>query len=360
MVPGEDFAQDSHFLYERYLQGQAFKPPGLFYKVKPLIPRGVQMAMRRALVRRAKLEFPAWPIEERLLKDWSGRVQRSLEASGDDRLPFVNHWPDGKRFAVVLTHDVEGVEGVERIPEVIEVERRHGFVSSWNFVAEWYPFDRSIFEVIRARGGEVGLHGIRHDGSLFRDRATFEEQLPAIRRYLEDWGALGFRSPSTIRNAEWMHELPCLYDSSFPQNDPYQPQPGGCCSPFPFFFGDVVELPITLDQDHTLFEFLREDSIEIWIKKTEWLVESHGLVNLIVHPDYMTGGRLELYERFLEYLGGLVGGWHALPAEVAQWWRARSAAGCTIRNGSPVMDGDLPGGTIAWARPENGRLVYET
>src|SRR3712207_1015315 len=127
------------------------------------------MSLRRARVRRANLRFPNWPIEDRLVRDRADRVRSALEASGETRLPFVNYWPDGKRFAVVLTHDVEGGHGHERIPEVLEVERRHGFVSSWNFVADWYPIDRSLFEVIRAAGGEVGVHGIRHDGSLFRD-----------------------------------------------------------------------------------------------------------------------------------------------------------------------------------------------
>ena len=359
-VPGEDVEQDSHYLHERYLGDRPFKPPGVYYSVKRFIPRPAQMALRRQLARRSKSSFPAWPIEDRLIRDRAERVRSELAQSGEEALPFVNYWPDGRQVGVVLTHDVEGTAGVERIPAVLEVERRHGFVSSWNFVAEWYPFDRQIFELIRQAGGEVGLHGIHHDGSIFRDRSLFEAQLPKVRSYLEEWNAVGFRSPSTIRNAAWMHELPCLYDSSFPQNDPYQPQPGGCCSPFPFFFGDVVELPITLDQDHTLFEFLREDSIALWVQKAQWLAEHHGLVNLIVHPDYMTDRSLALYESFLEFLAELPGAWHALPREVAGWWKRRSAASCVVRDGNPTIENGSEGCSVAWARPEDGRLVYET
>ena len=114
---------------------------------------------------------------------------------------------------------------------------------------------------LRASGCEVGLHGIKHDGKLFESRAQFESNLPKIHFYLEKWDVLGFRSPATRRDSRWMHELDCLYDSSFPDTDPFEPQAGGCCSIFPFMFGDVVELPITLLQDHTLLEILRRRDV---------------------------------------------------------------------------------------------------
>ena len=182
---------------------------------------------------------------------------------------------------------------------------------------------------MRAAGCEVGLHGIKHDGKLFGSRAQFEAELPKIHDYLQRWDAVGFRSPATHRNAEWMHELACLYDSSFPDTDPFEPQPGGCCSILPFFFGDVVELPITLVQDHTLWEILRAQSIDLWAEKSEWIIANHGLINLITHPDYLdTPERLALYEEFLGFLAGQPDGWHALPRDVAGWWRVRDGLGC--------------------------------
>ena len=181
------------------------------------------------------------------------------------------NWPDGHRYAAVLTHDVEGPSGIANIERVLEVEHRHGFVSSWNFVAEWYEIPVGTFERIEHAGCEIGLHGIKHDGKLFESRGRFEAELPKIPGYAEWWGSVGFRSPATERNADWMHELRCLYDSSFPDTDPFEPQPGGCCSILPFLFGDVVELPITLVQDHTLWEILRERSIDRWVEKGDWI-----------------------------------------------------------------------------------------
>jgi hypothetical protein len=148
------------------------------------------------------------------------------------------------------------------------------------------------------------------------------------------------------------------YDSSFPDSDPFEPQPGGCCSIMPFFFGDVVELPITLTQDHTVFEILRSPGIELWQRKTEWLRANHGLVNIIVHPDYVVEQRyLDRYEAFLAYLAGLDDVWHALPRNAARWWREREG----LRIGD---DGRVAGRTgfcasVAYACERDGRLAID-
>ena len=353
-----------HYLRERY-HGERERSALLsaYYRAKPYMPRSLQLAMRRLYARRqARTEFPQWPIEPILVQHQNAQLLARLEAEHAERVPMVGFWPEGKRFAAILTHDVERIAGVRNVRRVLEIERRHGFVSSWNFVAEWYPIEPGLFDHIRAMGGEVGLHAIKHDGKLFESRASFEADLPAIHRYLREWDAVGFRSPATHRNAEWMPELGCLYDSSFPDTDPFEPQPGGCCSIFPFFLDDLVELPMTLVQDHTLFEILRADSIAHWTEKSDWIIGHHGLVNLNTHPDYLdTPRRLRLYEEFLEYLAAQESGWHALPRDVAQWWRTRAGLRCVHAGGDAHVVG--PGAeraTVAWARPSaSGSVAFD-
>ncbi len=45
-------------------------------------------------------------------------------------------WPDGKKFAVVLTHDVEGKAGLEKCWDLMQLEKAMGFRSSFNFIPE--------------------------------------------------------------------------------------------------------------------------------------------------------------------------------------------------------------------------------
>jgi len=355
-----------HFLYERYHRGGGNRSPllSVYYTLKPAMPRRLQLALRRAYAgRQAAREFPAWPIEPVLVDRREAELRELIRTSGTDAAPIVNYWPRRKRFACALTHDVEGRRGLENIERVLELERRHGFVSSWNFVAESYDIPDGVFDLLRAGGCEIGIHGITHDGRLFQSRAHFESHLAKIGAYARAWGAEGFRSPATGRNAEWMHELPVAYDSSFPDSDPFEPQPGGCCSIFPFSFGDVIELPITLLQDHTLFEILRERSIDQWVRKSEWIAAHHGLICLITHPDYLADpGLLDLYEAFLVYLRGQDDCWHALPCEVASWWRARAPLRCELTEHGPrISGGDEQRATVAWATlGDEGQLMLTT
>lgn len=353
-----------HYRYERYVEASGrSRKLDAYYAVKPLLPRRLQLALRRAYApRQARRSFPAWPIEPSLVDQRDAELLERLRASGAERLPIVNFWPERRRYCSVLTHDVEGPAGVANVVRVIDLEQRYGFVSSWNFVAEWYPIPDGLFDEIRARGCEIGLHGILHDGKLFSSRATFEANLPRIREYAERWGAVGFRSPATHRNAEWMHELPVEYDSSFPDSDPFEPQAGGCCSIMPFRFGPVVELPLTMMQDHTMFEILREPGIDRWTQKADWIMRRHGLITMNVHPDYVVEQRyLDRYERFLEFLAERAeSGWHPLPRDAARWWGQREALSVADTGERRIQGRCDYSASVAHVRDEHGSAVIDT
>ena len=52
--------------------------------------------------------------------------------------PGWKGWPDGKQFALVLSHDVDNQKGQERVLELAKLEMKLGFRSAFNFVPERY------------------------------------------------------------------------------------------------------------------------------------------------------------------------------------------------------------------------------
>jgi hypothetical protein len=120
-----------------------------------------------------------------------------------------------------------------------------------------------------------------------------------------------------------MGSLPFEYDSSYPDTDPFEPQPGGCCSWLPYLNGGIVELPITLPQDHTVFVILRRDG-RLWIDKSELIRAAGGMALLITHPDYADAAITRAYRELLAHFADDASAWRALPVEVSRWWRRRS------------------------------------
>jgi len=358
----------AYYLEERFARRpRSARSLTLFYRLKPLIPRRAQILARRARARRLRRRhssegrFPRWPIEPVLVTWREAQLRKQLRESADGRVPVLGLWPYSHRFAYVLTHDVEGPRGLAQIEPLLGIEARHSMVSAWFLVADDYPVKPGLLDRLQAAACEVGLHGLHHDGRLFESRKGFERQLPEIHSYLREWGAEGFRSPGAHRHADWMPELGSSYDSSFHDTDPFDAQPGGCCSILPYFLGDLVELPITLPHDFTLFELLGERDIGLWREKVSWIVEHGGLVNVLVHPDYaLTEKRLRHYDELLGFLESLGGGWHALPRDVARWWRRRAALEAELAEQGALPDEALAetGASLRLAEERDGRIAF--
>jgi uncharacterized protein len=288
----------------------------LYYTFKPYLPWSLRLAVRRRIaIRRRELMSNSWPINPAASgrpTNWAG-------------------WPEGKKFAVVLTHDVEGPKGLENSKALAEVEQTLGFKSCFNFIPQGsYRVSAELRDYLTKNGFEVGVHDLYHDGKLYHSRAKFEEHAADINRYLKDWGAVGFRSGFMLRNLEWIQSLNIKYDASTFDTDPFEPQPDGVDTIFPYWVcggrKGYVELPYTLPQDSTLFLVLRERTIDIWKKKLDWIASHGGMALVNVHPDYVSregfsdgSYPLELYKELLQYVKVKYSGefWHALPREVA-------------------------------------------
>jgi hypothetical protein len=298
-----------------------------YYLARPAIPRPVQLRMRRLFTRvQSRSSFPAWPVEDSL-HDFYAWLMAVIAESAGCPVPYLDPWPHGRTWALVLTHDVETAAGYRDIELLRSLERDRGYRSSWNLVGQRYRVDDGIVRALWGEGCEVGVHGLRHDGRDLASRRLLERRLPAMREFAERWGAVGFRSPATQRDWELMPRLGFGYDSSYTDTDPYEPQAGGCCTYWPYFNQAMVELPMTLPQDHTLFFILQDAGPERWLEKARHLRRRQGMALLVTHPDYAHDRRVtDGYARLLEEFQHDETAWHALPAEVAAWWRDRGTS----------------------------------
>lgn len=292
----------------------------LYYLSKPHLPRKVRWAIRRVAAKRLRKKYAStWPVNEAAAckpSGWKG-------------------WPHGKQFSFLLSHDVESQKGVDNVRALAELEKELGFRSSFNFIPEGdYQVPEELRNWLVENGFEVGVHDLNHDGHLYDSRAGFREKAARINTYLKEWNAVGFRSGFMLRQLEWLHDLNILYDSSTFDTDPFEPQPDGANTIFPFMIragnessSTYVELPYTLVQDSTLFLLLREECPTIWFEKLDWIAQNEGMAFVNVHPDYMgfagkVGGHqypVEYYREFLEGVRAKHDGqfWHTLPRELA-------------------------------------------
>lgn len=303
-------------------------PRRVYYEVKPLVPRSIITRLRRIQSGPASHNFAlGWPIEDRYARFLWEVMRGVLLGTGRPSLRYRHFWPNGSRFAFVLTHDIETAKGLASVRPVADLEESLGFRSSFNFVAERYPLDLGLMDELRARGFEIGIHGLKHDGHLFRSRAEFERRAQRINHYLADLGAVGFRAPLFHRQPEWMQVLDVEYDLSFFDTDPYEPLPGGTMCIWPFRAGRLLELPLTMVQDCTLVNTLCERTPRLWLQKLEFIERYSGLALMNTHPDYLRNPvAWQVYADLLRTAKEQTGYWHALPREVAGWWRAREDA----------------------------------
>jgi hypothetical protein len=300
----------------------------IYYQLKPFIPRRFQIFFRRQVVLQQRLYTNKWPIDEKAGKSphgWSG-------------------WQGQKQFALVLTHDVDTVKGQEKCYHLINMEKKMGFRSSFNFVPERYKVSADLRNYLARNGFEVGVHGLYHDGKLYESKEIFQNRAKKINHYLKDWGAAGFRSPAMHHNLEWIHDLNIEYDASTFDTDPFEPYSDSVETIFPFHVSGnstqrgYVELPYTLPQDFTLFVLMNEKNIDIWKQKLDWIAERGGMALLNTHPDYMNFNDdnlgieefpAALYRHFLEYIKSKYEGqyWHVLPKEMARYWFMHTNSG---------------------------------
>jgi hypothetical protein len=286
-----------------------------------------------------------------------------MKAKGVDRIPFIWFWPEDYSGCAIMTHDVETSSGLNFIASMMDIEDSHDVKSSFQIIPEKrYQAPQSLLNQIRARGCEVNVHDLNHDGHLFRERSEFVRRVKKINNYQREFGALGFRAGVLYRNLDWYDDLDFAYDMSVPNVGHLDPQLGGCCTVMPYFIGKILEVPLTTIQDYSLFHILGDYSIDLWKKQITLILEENGLLSFNIHPDYVVSPRArEVYVKLLEYLSLRTtrNVWMTLPREVDRWWRQRTEMKLVTQGEKWVIEG--PGNErarIAYAVLAGGELRY--
>jgi len=333
----------------------------------------------------------AVPVIETRVREWA---ERGLLTPIDGAPP---RWPDGKRFALCLTHDVDSVSGsllayrarqlaamggapwrakgqvlfslgrevlkkcsFRRAPdpalaEWMDIEGRHGFSSSFFFLAQPLPrphwqdafyryTDRVQFGAQRmplaqamremADGGwDVGLHG-----SSRSHRSA--ELLERERRMVSD---VCGREVITTRQHHLFFDIrttPLCQDRAGMQADSSLGSnirsAFRCGTGLPFFLYDliadrpldVLEVPLVV-QDIALFRVLQMNAEQVLGHCTRLLREAAelgGAVTFLWHNAYRPDGvEFGVYKALLEEADGL-GAWGCSVRQLSDWWRGRARA----------------------------------
>ena len=292
-------------------------------------------------------------------------MKLAIQASPDVEVPFVWFWPQGKKTAVVMSHDVEDKLGADACEMLMDIDSSFNIKAAFHFIPETrYPerFE-SLVSRARARGFEANIHDLDHDGRLFVNEKQFTQRAQRINEYARKFKAECFRAGSMHRNQDWIERLDFQYDMSVPNVAHLEPQKGGCCTVMPYFLGQTVEMPLTTIQDYALFKILHDHSIDLWKQQIQDIAARHGLISFIIHPDYIIEKReKQLYCDLLAYLSNVANEqnfWMAFPSEINRWWRERNEM-TLVREGNDwvVTGAGSERALVAYASLIQGKLTY--
>ena len=269
-------------------------------------------------------------------------IRESLRMAGARNTDLRSLWPEGRTYAVCLTHETSGSLHGKWVREVVRHEEEKGIPSTWFLPGEKTRGTKSDFlDRLRSAGSEVALLGDVFKPPLaFCSDITIRHYLDRCRDFIKRWDVRGFRSAAMISSPVMRKVLGDfnLYDSSTTDLDPFYPTTPerGCGSVYPFMIYGATEIPVTLPDPEKLaaLGLPPEDILDRVQKKLDWIRERGGVAVLRVchtgNPLSLKrrsalSGWFSLYENFLEKV-----------KEDAQAWKTTLAA-VSDRCNEPVV-----------------------
>ena len=266
-------------------------------------------------------------------------------------------YPNGKKFAVCLTHDIDlvyspilklgyeiklslpklhiRISSLRNFEQIMGLEKKYGAKSSFYFLAfdkGDLDFNYRIGELedwlgkIIDNGWEVGLHGGHKAYNNLDEIKKQKERLENVigkkvigyRNHL-----LKFKVPTTW---ELLKEAGFKYDTTFGYNDCVGFR-NGMCHPFKPFnlntndYIDILEIPLTI-MDSTFDYYMRlsmKNEWEITKRLIDTIEKLNGVLTILWHNTNMVDEMLEFYEEILRYCHKR-NAWMTSAEEIWKWW----------------------------------------
>lgn len=237
---------------------------------------------------------------------------------------------NGKKYACLMTHDIDTRKGLQRAKHLKKLEEKYDMPSAWYIPSEHYKLDTETVKEL-ANHGEIGAHDTRHDGKLAQlPRQKLVKRFREAKQTLEkivNCSVDGFRAPLLQHNVDIIRALEdagYTYDTSIPTWEPKHPyimKPHGIGSVNPLKMSKIVEIPVSLPQDHQMINVLGltpKQTVETWMKLKEVVRDIGGICVVLVHPDYeLTHSKnLKTYEDLINNFA-TDDAWVTLPNEIA-------------------------------------------
>jgi peptidoglycan/xylan/chitin deacetylase (PgdA/CDA1 family) len=211
------------------------------------------------------------------------------------------------------------------------LEEKYDIESAWYVPTKHYSLDSGTIKDL-ANHGEVGVHGAQHSGNLVSlpNEKLFQLLYEAKQSLEKVSGSSvkGFRSPLLQHNSKILEQLKkadYFYDTSVPTWEPKHPQtmsPFGIGTVFPLVLNDLVEIPVSIVQDHQLLYVLgltAKETLAEWFSFTTVIKKIGGCSVLLSHPEYglFDSENISMYEDFLSYISSDSDVWITTPAKLA-------------------------------------------
>ena len=286
---------------------------------------GINKLLMKVKKRKLKIIFPNWPA------DVSVDVLKHIEnvLASKKRKSF---WKRGKKFAVVLSHDIDTEEGLLSVHKFLELEEKYNFKSTNFVVGNYYKLKEEVLQFIVKEGHEIACHGDTHDALLpYLSEENIQKRLDKCRGFFKKYGVVGFRAPSLLISEKLDKNLSTYfkYDSSVTDTELFMPdsEVSGSCTVFPFFKKDVLRIPITLPMDSSLlFLGYNEDQVlELWKKKFDFIKKIGGVAMIVTHAEKhfsMNETMLVVYEKLLKLLSEEKDAWIVTGKELYEYVKA--------------------------------------